>query len=279
MNFNVTNTKRSLVPFINGVYNLHEKLFLEHTAPAAPVKPPTSALPQAACVKQTTVDASNTNLTSVEAGANCISLIQYKYDPSVNNPDVWKFLDSILPNKSMQHYLLVTCASALNGNLCRSACTVLTGIGANGKTAFIKLLMLTFDIFSVELKHTEFNDNVNYILMKIKNKRFCSVDEIKDFNQFNILIKNLTDDNIPNENKLRTRFVLVSNVKPNRREFRCKVTEFRQVFVKEPIKDNEHLIDITLYDRMQNDITWRQTMMNILIEHYGKDVILHAALV
>jgi phage/plasmid-associated DNA primase len=53
---------------------------------------------------------------------------------------------------------------------------------------------------------------------------------------------------------------------------RIRVIDFPSRFVDEPCEDNEYKIDRTLPSRMREDITWRQTFMNILLDYYSKDV-------
>jgi phage/plasmid-associated DNA primase len=55
---------------------------------------------------------------------------------------------------------------------------------------------------------------------------------------------------------------------------RIRVIDFPSRFVDEPNKENEneYKIDKTLPSRMREDITWRQTFVNILLDYYYKDV-------
>ena len=54
---------------------------------------------------------------------------------------------------------------------------------------------------------------------------------------------------------------------------RIRVVDFPSRFVDEPKESNEYKIDRTLPSRMREDITWKQTFMNILISYYYKDVL------
>ena len=51
---------------------------------------------------------------------------------------------------------------------------------------------------------------------------------------------------------------------------RIRVVDFPSRFVDEPTGENEYLIDRTLPARMREDVTWRQTFMNILLDYHYK---------
>lgn len=53
---------------------------------------------------------------------------------------------------------------------------------------------------------------------------------------------------------------------------RLRIVEFKSKFVTEPKKENEYKVDKNLPMLMDTDITWRQTMMNILLSYKDKDV-------
>jgi phage/plasmid-associated DNA primase len=53
---------------------------------------------------------------------------------------------------------------------------------------------------------------------------------------------------------------------------RIRVVDFPSRFVDEPKDNGEFKIDRTLPSRMREDVSWRQTFMNILLEYYYKDV-------
>lgn len=53
---------------------------------------------------------------------------------------------------------------------------------------------------------------------------------------------------------------------------RIRVIDFPSRFVDEPKEADEYKIDRTLPSRMREDITWRQTFMNILLDYYFKDI-------
>jgi putative DNA primase/helicase len=53
---------------------------------------------------------------------------------------------------------------------------------------------------------------------------------------------------------------------------RIRVVECNSKFVENPNGDNEYLIDKTLPSRMRDDITWRRTFMNLLLQYYYKDI-------
>jgi putative DNA primase/helicase len=53
---------------------------------------------------------------------------------------------------------------------------------------------------------------------------------------------------------------------------RIRVIDFPSRFLDDPKEENEYKIDRTLPSRMREDISWRQTFVNILIEYYNKHV-------
>jgi putative DNA primase/helicase len=53
---------------------------------------------------------------------------------------------------------------------------------------------------------------------------------------------------------------------------RIRVIDFPSRFVDQPKESNEYKIDRTLPSRMREDISWRQTFMNILLDYYSVDV-------
>ena len=254
-------SKHSLVPFNNGVYDLYKYKFLPHDK--------------------------NNYITG---------LINYNYNETVNNQNVLMFLNSILPNKAILDYVLKQCSNALDGNKNNNIFLIFTGLGGNGKTLFLNLLSKTFDTLGATLNSTIFTrkeadaQTASPALMKLKNKRFCSISETEANGEFNTsLLKKLTGDEIiscrelyknQEEYRLRAKFFLACNQKPavNAADEalwrRIRVIEFNQKFVETPIGNNEHLIDKTLMDKIDNDITWKQTMMNILLNYYAKSVIM-----
>ena len=53
---------------------------------------------------------------------------------------------------------------------------------------------------------------------------------------------------------------------------RIRVIDFPSRFVDDPKESNEYKIDRTLPSRMREDISWRQTFINILLKYYYEDV-------
>ena len=54
---------------------------------------------------------------------------------------------------------------------------------------------------------------------------------------------------------------------------RIRVIDFPSKFVDNPKESNEYKIDRTLPTKIREDISWKQTFMNILIEYYYKEVL------
>ena len=256
---NLFDNDQTRIPFLNGVYDLYENKFIQHDK--------------------------NHYITT---------LIGYEYNPTIDNEEVMKFLTSILPNKGILDYVLKCCSDVLNGNKPNNNFLILTGTGGNGKTLFLTLLEKTFDCLGTTLnavtltrKETDPN-SATPALVKLKNKRFCSISESEKDGTFNTtLLKRLTgNDTIvaralykaEQEYTIRAKFFLACNKKPTVDAAdqalwrRLKVIPFDEHFTEKPILENDHLIDTTLMDKIEKDITWKQTMMNILIQYYSKNI-------
>jgi phage/plasmid-associated DNA primase len=118
------------------------------------------------------------------------------------------------------------------------------------------------------------------------NKRFGFLSEPEDGEKINIgLLKELTgSEEIVARGLLfqesttfvmETKLFLACNELPDIKGEdqalwrRIRVVDFPSKFVDNPIHDDEYKIDRS---RMREDITWRQTFMNILISYYYKDI-------
>lgn len=255
------NSNYSLIPFVNGAYDLYKGEFRSNK-------------------KEDYVT----------------SLIQYSYNSEVNNENVMKFLQTILPNQNVLDYVLKQCANALDGNIPNNIFLMLTGTGGNGKTLFLTLLEKTFDVYGTSLNSTTLtrkeadSNSASPGLVKLRYKKFASISESEKKGEINTaLLKRLTgNDTIvarelykrEQEYTIRTKFFLACNSKPAIDAAdeaiwrRVKVVEFTQKFVSNPDVTifNQHKIDTTLMNTINNDITWRQTMMNILLSYYNKEV-------
>jgi phage/plasmid-associated DNA primase len=124
--------------------------------------------------------------------------------------------------------------------------------------------------------------------IKLMHKRFAYLSEPEDNERINIsLLKELTgSEELVARNLyggtqtfvMETKLFLACNELPEIKGEdsalwrRIKVVNFPSRFVDEPKLPNEFKIDRTLPSRMREDITWRQTFVNILLQYYYKDV-------
>jgi phage/plasmid-associated DNA primase len=123
---------------------------------------------------------------------------------------------------------------------------------------------------------------------KLMNKRFAYLSEPEDGEKINIgLLKELTgseevvarglyQDSV--SFVMEAKLFLACNELPEIKGEdsalwrRIRVVDFPSRFVDEPSQENEYPIDRTLPARMREDVTWKQTFMNILLEYYSKNV-------
>lgn len=257
--FKNLNSKKHLVPFSNGVYDLLEGKF-----------------------RQTTKD-DYINLT-----------VNFKYDSTVNKPEVHTFINQILPNQGVRDYVLKKMSECLNGDIPNTNFLMFIGDGANGKSQLLNLMKATIgelgekvEVTLLTRKRNNANE-ANTEKVKLMNKRFAFLSEPEDGEKINIgLLKELTGSEeivargLYQESisfVLEAKLFLACNELPEIKGEdtalwrRIRVIDFPSRFVEDPIELNEYKIDKTLPSRMREDVTWRQTFMNILIDYYHKDI-------
>jgi P4 family phage/plasmid primase-like protien len=253
------NSKKHLVPFNNGAYDLLKNEF---------------------------------RLTKKQ---DYISLtVNYNYDNSVNNPEVWTFIEQVLPNVKIRDYVLKKMSECLNGDIPNTNFLMFIGDGANGKSQLLNLMKLVMgelgekvEVTLLTRKRNNANET-NSEKMKLMNKRFAFLSEPEDGEKINVgLLKELTgseeivarglyQDSI--SFVMETKLFLACNELPDIKGEdtaiwrRIRVVNFPSRFVDEPAESNEFPIDRTLPSRMREDVTWRQTFMNILLSYYYKVV-------
>jgi len=155
------------------------------------------------------------------------------------------------------------------------------------------------------MKHTmgEFGEKVEVTLLtrrrnnaneantekiKLMNKRFAFLSEPEDGEKINIgLLKELTgseeivarglyQDSV--SFVMEAKLFLACNELPEIKGEdtalwrRIRVVDFPSRFVDDPKGPNEYKIDRSLPSRMREDVTWRQTFMNIMLSYYQRDV-------
>lgn len=253
------NSKKHLVPFDNGVYDLLERSFKK-------------------AAKDDWI-----NLT-----------LGYKYEAGVMNDEVVDFVNKVLPNEGVRDYVLKKMSECLNGDIPNTNFLMFIGDGANGKSQLLNLMKAAMgelgekvEVTLLTRKRNNANE-ANTEKIKLMNKRFAFLSEPEDGEKINIgLLKELTGSEevvargLYQESVsfvMEAKLFLACNELPEIKGEdtalwrRIRVIDFPSRFVDNPIEENEFKIDRTLPSRMREDITWRQTFMNMLISYYDKDI-------
>ena len=254
------NSKKHLVPFTNGIFDLLNNDF-----------------------KKTTKD-DFVNLT-----------VNYPYSET-ENPEVYKFINEVLPNESVRDYVLKKMSECLNGDIPNTYFLMFIGdTGANGKSQLLNLMKLAMGDFGEKVEVTLLTrkrnnaNEANSEKIKLLNKRFAFLSEPEDGEKINIgLLKELTGSEeivargLYQESLsfvMEAKLFLACNELPEIKGEdsalwrRIRVIDFPSRFVDEPKEPGEYLIDRTLPSRMREDLSWRQTFMKILLNYYYKKVI------
>ena len=254
------NSKKHIVPFTNGVYDLLEKKF------------------------RTTKKEDYINLT-----------MNYEYSSDAHNPEVYTFLEQVIPNKGVRDYVLKKMSECLNGDIPNTYFLMFIGdTGANGKSQLLNLMKLTMGEFGEKVEVTLLTrkrnnaNEANTEKIKLMHKRFAFLSEPEDGEKINIgLLKELTGSEEIVARGLyqeamsfvmEAKLFLACNELPEIKGEdtalwrRIRVIDFPSRFVDDPKESGEFKIDRTLPSRMREDFTWRQTFINILIDYYFKDV-------
>lgn len=257
--FENLNSKKHLVPFDNGVFDLLENKFRK---------------------------------TKKEDYINYTT--RFEYDDHANNREVYTFIENILPNKSVRDYVLKKMSECLNGDIPNTNFLMFIGDGANGKSQLLNLMKITMGDFGEKVEVTLLTrkrnnaNEANTEKIKLMNKRFAFLSEPEDGEKINIgLLKELTGSEEIVARGLyqeamsfvmEAKLFLACNELPEIKGEdtalwrRIRVIDFPSRFVDDPKEQNEYKIDRTLPSRMREDITWRQTFIKILLEYYTKDI-------
>ena len=254
------NSKKHLIPFTNGVYDLLENRF-----------------------RKTKKD-DYVNLT-----------VSYNYDENACNPEVYTFIEQVLPNEGVRDYVLKKMSECLNGDIPNTYFLMFIGdTGANGKSQILNLMKLTMGDFGEKVEVTLLTrkrnnaNEANTEKIKLMHKRFAFLSEPEDGEKINIgLLKELTGSEeivargLYQEAMsfvLEAKLFLACNELPEIKGEdtalwrRIRVIDFPSRFVDDPKELGEYKIDRTLPSRMREDVSWRQTFMKILIDYYYRDV-------
>jgi P4 family phage/plasmid primase-like protien len=256
---NNLNSKKHLVPFTNGVFDLLENKFRD------------------------TKKEDYINLTT-----------NYNYSENTNQ-EVYTFLEQVLPNKGVHDYVLKKMSECLNGDIPNTHFLMFIGdSGANGKSQLLNLMKLAMGEFGEKVEVTLLTrkrnnaNEANSEKIKLMHKRFAFLSEPEDGEKINIgLLKELTgSEEIVARGLyqeavsfvLEAKLFLACNELPEIKGEdtalwrRIRVIDFPSRFIDDPVEPGEYKIDRTLPSRMREDLSWRQTFMKILLEYYYKDV-------
>jgi P4 family phage/plasmid primase-like protien len=210
------------------------------------------------------------------------------------NPEVYRFLREVLPSQGVRDYVLKKMSECLNGDIPNTYFLMFIGdTGANGKSQLLNLMKLTMGEFGEKVevtlltrKRNNANES-NSEKIKLLNKRFAFLSEPEDGERINIgLLKELTgseeivarglyQDSL--SFVMEAKLFLACNELPEIKGEdtalwrRIRAIDFPSRFVDDPKEPGEYKIDRTLPSRMREDLSWRQTFMNILISYYSRD--------
>jgi P4 family phage/plasmid primase-like protien len=253
------NSKKHLVPFTNGVFDLLENKFRQ------------------------TKKEDYINLT-----------VNYEYKTQ-ENPEVRTFLEQVIPNKGVRDYVLKKMSECLNGDIPNTYFLMFIGdTGANGKSQLLNLMKLAMGDFGEKVEVTLLTrkrnnaNEANTEKIKLMHKRFAFLSEPEDGEKINIgLLKELTGSEEIVARGLyqeamsfvmEAKLFLACNELPEIKGEdtalwrRIRVIDFPSRFLDDPKEANEYKIDRTLPSRMREDVTWRQTFIKILLDYYFMDV-------
>jgi len=254
------NSKKHLVPFTNGVYDLLDNKFRK------------------------TRKEDYINLT-----------VNYDFDEGCVNKEVYSFLEQVLPNARVRDYVLKKMSECLNGDIPNTHFLMFIGdSGANGKSQLLNLMKLTMGDFGEKVEVTLLTrkrnnaNEANSEKIKLMYKRFAFLSEPEDGEKINIgLLKELTGSEEIVARGLyqeavsfvmEAKLFLACNELPEIKGEdtalwrRIRVIDFPSKFVDDPKASGEYKIDRTLPSRMREDVTWRQTFMKILLDYYFRDI-------
>ena len=251
------NSKKHLVPFTNGAFNLQTQIFGE---------------------------SKREDYITLTTG--------YDLDTSVRNEETVTFINRVLPEPSVRDYVMKKFAECLNGDIPNTNFLMFIGNGANGKSQLLNLMRETMGEFAEKVEVTLLTrkrsdaNGVSPEKAKMRNKRFVYLSEPEDKERINIgLLKELTgSEEIVSRGlyqesvtfRMEAKLFLACNELPdikgedNALWRRIKVVNFPSRFVDNPSGQNEYAIDTSIVTKIREDVTWRQTFMNLLLEYYDR---------
>jgi len=252
------NSKKHLLPFTNGVYDLLANKF------------------------RPTQKDDYVNLT-----------VNYDYIEE-ENQDVHTFLEQVLPNQLVREFVLKKMSDCLNGDIPNTTFLMFIGdTGANGKSQLLNLMKLAMGEFGEKVEVTLLTrkrnnaNEANTEKIKLLNKRFAFLSEPEDGEKINIgLLKELTGSEeivargLYQESMsfvMEAKLFLACNELPEIKGEdtalwrRIRAVDFPSRFVDEPQEPGEYKIDRTLPSKMREDLSWRQTFVKILLQYFYRD--------
>lgn len=251
--------KKTLLPFTNGVFDLEKREF----------RP---------CQKEDYIS----------------KTVGYDYNASVMESGILLFLEQILPDQEIREYVLKRFADCLNAEIPNTTFLMFTGSGSNGKSQLFNLMEAAMGDFAGKYEVTLLTrkrnnpNETNSEKVDLKGKRFGFFSEPEDDEKINIsFLKELTgSETVKATAKYESagsflvdaKLFLGCNDLPEVKATdkavwrRVRVVDFPSEFVDEPTLQHQFKKDLTIPTRIRSDIAWRQTLMNILLDVYYKDV-------
>lgn len=206
-------------------------------------------------------------------------------------PELRKFLESILPNRSVRDYYMKHLSRSLSGTYTQDF-HILTGEGSNGKSMLMNLMMTCFGEYAYKVNIALFTQKRGKAgaaapeLVRMKGKRFVMMSEPdQDDTISEGFLKEVTgSEKIPCrdlyggskqilEMEIQAKFHMACNVKPrvtdttNGTWRRLKVIDFPNKFVHQPRLSNELPIDESIMQKVQSE-EWATCFMAYLIALY-----------
>ncbi|KAJ3220552.1 hypothetical protein HK099_004218 [Clydaea vesicula] len=204
--------------------------------------------------------------------------MDYEYDTTVHNHEIYEFLEKVLPDQYIREYVLKRMSDCLNKDFLNTLFLIFIGEGANGK--LLSLMKYNMGGFEVKIDSTLITrkrpdaNSASPAIIKLKDKRFALFSEPSENEPLNMaIIKKLTgdEDGISGRElhkgivdfKVEAKFFLGTNTLPkingsdaaNWR--RVKTVPFKSEFVDFPEKHLQFKKDKTLPSRMKTDVTWQ----------------------
>lgn len=252
-------TRVRLIPFDNGVYDIEHSLFRDYTIDDL-----------------------------------CTKTVGYDYDETVVNGEVLSMLDLILPQPDIRNYFMKCCADALDGAIPNTNFVMMIGESAsNGKTVLLRLMRLAFGGLCETINPTTLTRkeadaaSASPHLAKLQNVRLVCLSEPENGEINTAALKRLFGGETINARFLHRNEVsfdliakafIACNHPPKIdptdagvwRRIVC--VPFTTRFVQIPTLPNERQLDPTISHRINEDLTYRSSFMNMLIRLLNQTV-------